>query len=81
MMFIQLFFFFFFLGKLSKFNRGGPSNGNMGSAKMDGNLQLNGGNSRVTSRNDMDIGSLLRERKECTVGQEKERIITKGSNK
>ncbi|XP_039132939.1 uncharacterized protein LOC120269999 isoform X2 [Dioscorea cayenensis subsp. rotundata] len=61
--------------------RGGPSNGNMGSAKMDGNLQLNGGNSRVTSRNDMDIGSLLRERKECTVGQEKERIITKGSNK
>ncbi|KAJ0973415.1 hypothetical protein J5N97_021374 [Dioscorea zingiberensis] len=61
--------------------RTGSSIGNIGSTKMDGNPQLNGGNSRVTPRNDMDIGSLVRDRKESSTGQERERIVTKGNNK
>ncbi|KAG1369685.1 hypothetical protein COCNU_15G000510 [Cocos nucifera] len=59
----------------------GSSSVIVGSNKIDGNSQLSGASSRVISKNDLDNGSLSNERRECSAGLDKERIIAKGSNK
>ncbi|KAJ6790971.1 Uncharacterized protein M6B38_246545 [Iris pallida] len=61
--------------------RTGSSNVIFGSTRVDVNSQPTGVSSRVILRNDSDSNSLSNERRERTGGLDKERAISKGTNK